>query len=68
VYWKRVFDYTEANFDKIRVGWNYSVETSKTDVDTYDATLSGYGNGGHKFGDKLTAEERRAVIEYLKTL
>ena len=30
--------------------------------------FAGYGNGGHKFGDKLTAEERKAVVEYLKTL
>lgn len=68
VYWKRVFENTEANYDKIKVGWKYTVETSKTDVDTYDTTLPGYGNGGHRFGDKLTAEERRAVVEYLKTL
>ncbi len=26
------------------------------------------GNGGHEFTDVLTAEERRAIIEYLKTL
>jgi hypothetical protein len=25
-------------------------------------------NLGHPFGDHLTAEQRRAVIEYLKTL
>jgi hypothetical protein len=25
-------------------------------------------NGGHRFGDGLTEEERMAVIEYLKTL
>lgn len=68
VFWKRVFENTEANYDKAKVGWKYSLETSKTDADTYDTTLPGYGNGGHKFGDKLTVEERRAVVEYLKTL
>lgn len=68
VYWKRVFENNEANYDKTKVGWKYSAETSKRDVDTYDTTLPGYGNGGHKFGDKLTAEERKAVIEYLKML
>jgi hypothetical protein len=34
----------------------------------YDTTLRGRGNGGHTFGDKLTGDERTAVIEYLKTL
>lgn len=34
----------------------------------YDTTLRGYGNTGHNFGDSLTAEERRAVLEYVKTL
>jgi mono/diheme cytochrome c family protein len=68
VFWKRIFENTEANYDKEKVGWKYSVETAKTDVDTYDTTLPGYGNMGHKFGDRLSAEERKAVIEYLKTL
>jgi hypothetical protein len=34
----------------------------------YDTTQPGRSNGGHTFGDKLTEEERIAVIEYLKTL
>ena len=34
----------------------------------YDTTLRGYSNSGHTFGDSLTTEERRAVIEYVKTL
>jgi mono/diheme cytochrome c family protein len=34
----------------------------------YDTTQPGRSNGGHPFGDKLTEEERMAVIEYLKTL
>jgi mono/diheme cytochrome c family protein len=68
VFWKRIFENTEANYDKEKVGWKYSVETAKTDVDTYDTTLPGYGNMGHKFGDRLSAEERKAVVEYLKTL
>jgi len=34
----------------------------------YDTRLPGRGNTGHLFGDKLTEEERMAVIEYLKTL
>jgi mono/diheme cytochrome c family protein len=34
----------------------------------YDTTRPGRGNGGHTFGDSLSDDERRAVIEYLKTL
>ena len=34
----------------------------------YDTTLHGYSNAGHTFGDDLTEAERRALIEYVKTL
>ena len=34
----------------------------------YDTTRPGRGNGGHTYGDRLTEDERLAVIEYLKTL
>jgi len=30
--------------------------------------LPGYGNYGHTFGDKLSDQERKSVLEYLKTL
>lgn len=65
-YWSRTFD--NSDYDKIKVGWNYTVQTSKKDNQTYDTTLKGYGNGGHTFGDVLSASDRKAVIEYLKTL
>lgn len=65
-YWKRTFD--NSDYNKEKMGWNYTVEASKTDVNTYDTTLPGYSNGGHTFGDVLTDTERKAVLEYLKTL
>ncbi len=34
----------------------------------YDTRILGNGNGGHTFTDALTEQERRALIEYLKTL
>jgi mono/diheme cytochrome c family protein len=34
----------------------------------YDTTQPGRGNAGHTFGDHLNDGDRRAVIEYLKTL
>jgi len=65
-YWKRTFD--NSDYNKEKVGWNYTVETSQTNINTYDTTLPGYNNGGHTFGDVLTDTERKAVLEYLKTL
>jgi mono/diheme cytochrome c family protein len=34
----------------------------------YDTTKPGRANTGHTFGDSLSEDQRRAVIEYLKTL
>jgi hypothetical protein len=34
----------------------------------YDTRILGNGNGGHEFTDVLTEQERKAIIEYLKTL
>ncbi len=33
----------------------------------YDTTERGNGNGGHEYATDLTPEERRALLEYLKT-
>ncbi|RKR13033.1 cytochrome c [Maribacter vaceletii] len=65
-FWKRTFNTND--YDYVKLGWNYTVESSQTDKNTYDTTLKGYGNGGHRFGDKFSDEERKAVLEYLKTL
>jgi len=65
-YWTRKFD--NADYDTQKGGWRYTAEAAKKNRETYDTTLPGYGNGGHRFGDKLCPEERKAVIEYLKTL
>ena len=34
----------------------------------YDTSRFGLGNQGHAFGDGLSEEDRRDLIEYLKTL
>ncbi|MEP6676092.1 MAG: hypothetical protein ABJA78_13100 [Ferruginibacter sp.] len=66
IYWKRNFKKPEYNYDS--PGWIYEKTNAATDNETYNTTLRGYGNGGHNFGDKLSATERKSVIEYLKTL
>lgn len=65
-YWSRSFSSTDYDMEK--VGWKYTIESSKTNKNTYDTTFKGYGNGGHIFGDKLSDTERKALLEYLKTL
>jgi mono/diheme cytochrome c family protein len=73
-YWTRTFDTTD--YDQTNVGWNFTVldhgqaaePMISNRIKIYDTTLLSYGNGGHVYGDGLTADERRAVIEYLKTL
>jgi mono/diheme cytochrome c family protein len=71
--WRRV-DYDSTNFDQAALGWPWTPTTRQADAPAgerkyiHDASLPGYGNGGHTFGDALDADERRAVLEYLKTL
>ncbi len=63
-----------TDYDLIDVGWPWAEASLHSDVAAadrrliYDTTQSGYGNGGHLYGDALSDEERSAVIEYLKTL
>jgi mono/diheme cytochrome c family protein len=64
-YWRRSFDDKDYDFQK--VGWAYTRENGSVDQQTYNTTLSGYGNQGHTYGDVLSTEEREALIEYLKT-
>ena len=65
-YWSRDFDHPKYDYEQI--GWKYAREDSARGGAVYNTTLPGYGNYGHNFGDKLTEAERKAVIEYLKTL
>ena len=65
-YWQRSFSAPAYNYNT--PGWNYQTLTSAGGSEVYNTTLKGYGNGGHYFGDHLSDKERKAVIEYLKTL
>jgi hypothetical protein len=64
----------EADYDKDRVGWKVSAPRGDATAPAierrkvYDTTKPGRGNGGHLYGDELSDADRRAVIEYLKTL
>jgi len=65
-YWTRSF--RSDDYDPVKVGWKYVKETGRASTDTYDTTVKGYGNIGHTFGDDLSETDRKAVLEYLKTL
>lgn len=65
-YWSRNFNKTEYDYNKL--GWKYKAEEKASGRTIYNTTLPGYGNQGHYFGDKLNEDERKSVIEYLKTL
>ena len=63
------------DYDADKVGWKVTElseaprpRSSREARQFYDTTQPGRSNAGHTFGDPLTEGERRAVIEYLKTL
>jgi len=71
----RSFRTDETDYDKTKVGWQVrQLNATPTDLTPYerrkiyDTTQPGRGNRGHTFGDDFTDEQRRAVVEYLKTL
>jgi mono/diheme cytochrome c family protein len=72
-YWTRDFpqgtawdDSTKYDYEKL--GWQYQTLSAPGNKYIYNTQLPGYGNYGHYFGDQLSDTERKAVIEYLKTL
>ncbi len=66
MYWQRNFDTPEYDYE--RLGWKFIPKDSSSNRTVYNTNLPGYGNYGHYFGDKLSDSERKAIIEYLKTL
>lgn len=73
-YWRRD-DYDSASFDQAALGWPWTEVPYAWDdapageqKHVYDTTKLGHWNTGHEFGDHFTDDERRAVLEYLKTI
>lgn len=73
-YWARV-DLDSTNFDEDALGWPFDTYDAPPDAlpdeerkMVFDTTQWSQSNAGHTYGDHLTDAERRAVIEYLKTL
>jgi mono/diheme cytochrome c family protein len=72
----RSFRTGNEDYDPVKLGWRVQPVDQRPDPrlpayerrKIYDTAQPGRGNGGHTFGDQFTEDERRAVIEYLKTL
>jgi hypothetical protein len=61
----------DSGYDLGAVGWPNLDAVQRSGAPAkriYDTSQPGYANGGHTFGDRLSPDERAAVIEYLKTL
>lgn len=72
--WRRV-DFDSTHFDEEGLGWPFEALPYGQDQApaserkfVYDTSKLGHSNAGHTFGDALSVEARRAVIEYLKTI
>jgi len=65
-YWQRNFD--DPNYDDDNMSWHFTEEKAPQGNAIYNTSLPGYGNYGHYFGDILTDKQRKAILEYLKTL
>ena len=72
-FWRHV---TPPDYDPQAMGWRFEpLDAGKDAAPTraerariHDTTRPGYANTGHTYGDDLTDTQRRAVLEFLKTL
>lgn len=68
--WRRTF--RDDDYDIESPGWRYEAVSAEAVAEpsreVYDTRVPGAGNQGHTYGDGLAPEERRDLIEYLKTL
>ena len=55
-------------FDQAKVGFVSDVPAADGQIFTrYDTTVPGNGNSGHVYGTTLSDEDKRAIVEYMKT-
>jgi hypothetical protein len=60
------FPIGQHEYDPEKVG--YVTEVSGTPRFLFDVSMPGNGNGGHEYGTALSDEEKRDLLEYLKSL
>jgi len=66
-FWKRTSEGNAYDYERIGLTYTHS-DTKDKSKETYRTDRLGFGNSGHTFADHLTDDERRALVEYLKTL
>jgi hypothetical protein len=55
-------------YDQVRVGFVTDVaEENGRRFFRYDTSIPGNGNGGHVYGTSLSEDDKRAIVEYMKT-
>ena len=54
------------NFDTVRVG--LSSDSTRSQTTYFDTRLPGNSNAGHPFGTELGAQDKRSLLEFLKSL
>ena len=55
-------------YDQVRVGFVTDVaEENGRPFFRYDTSIPGNGNGGHVYGTTLNDDDKRAIVEYMKT-
>jgi hypothetical protein len=55
-------------YDPARLGFISSGPDAERRGTPFDTAAPGNGNGGHLYGTDLSADDKRALLEYLKTL
>ena len=54
--------------DRVNVGFISSGPEAQRAGTLFDVTLAGNGNRGHEYGTGLSPAEKRALLEFMKTL
>ncbi|SRR5579884_2523350 len=55
-------------YDQQRAGFVYDTPEARAGGFLYDTTIPGNGNGGHLWGTRLPDDQKRDLVEYMKTL
>lgn len=63
----KTFPIGHRDYDPVKVGFVTDLPADKVKY-TVDTAKTGNGNGGHHFGTTLPDDEKKALLEYLKTL
>ncbi len=54
--------------DPVKVGFVSTGPEAEAKGSRHDVSVAGNGNGGHEYGTTLSADEKKALVEYMKTL